>query len=766
MRFSENAVTEKKMKLFSYKKRFINRLRLDAFFINIFLILGLCVVGCFCVAGIVRGIFASAPSIEETQMLSSKYVTMVYDKDGNVIQKLDGSGSRQTYVPSDQISDAVKNAFVAVEDPYFYEHHGVDIRGVITSLYSDTTGAEYKKYNSTMTQKLLRNQLFQNQNITSVYVKLSQYIQERYMAVKMETEFGKEKILEYYLNTLSFGENIIGIQEASLFYFDKNAADLTHSEAAVLAAMAQNPELYEPLKHQSANAGQRSLVLESMLNMGFISEDEYEMALGDDVYLELQVAREKKWGKSEAKSYYVDAMISQVIEDLKEKAGYSQTRAYRAVYYGGLKIYTCQDKEIQDICDRQVDNVSDGQVSFVLLDQKTGRIKALVGGRNESGVQIDQNRAVDFIREPGNVLSILSTWLPALDTAGMTLGSIAEDGAYEYMEDGQFQKEKRSFGYRGLVTMRESILGAIRVPAIKTLEEISAQTGYDYLKNLGVSTLIEKEKNTDGTVETDIDFSMATGKLLQGVSNLELTAAYAVLANGGKYRKPIFYTKIIDRDGKILLENEPEEKTVLKKSSTWLLSHVMKEMVSAGAAREAALENKEIPAAGMTGVSSAKSDYWFEGYTPYYTAGIWSGTDDGSRVKTDPSYLAVWKNIMDQVHQKKNLGSASFPVPSDIVESRICTKCGNLAVDGLCEKALGGDASRKEYFVRGSEPHKNCDCHVRYYICKISGKPAGEHCPKKKVEPRVYLMKEEALDTADTPYILPEEFRKHSCDQH
>lgn len=766
MNFSKNAVLEKKMKLFSYRKRFVNRLRLDAFFINIFMMLGFFAVVCFCAAGSVKGIVDSAPPMEEAQLLSSKYVTMVYDKDGNVMQKLDGSGRRQTYVPSDQISDAVKNAFVAVEDPHFYEHHGIDIRGVITSLYADTTGAEYKKYNSTMTQKLLRNQFFQNQNTTSIFVRLTQYVQEKYMAVKMETEVGKDKILEYYLNTLSFGENILGIQEAALFYFDKNASDLTNSEAAVLAAAAQNPQLYEPVKHQSANAGQRNMVLESMLNMGCISEDEYEMALGDDVYTELPDSWELNWGKSEANSYYVDAMISQVIEDLKEKAGYSQTRAYQAVFYGGLKIYTCQDKEIQDICDKQVKDISGGQVSFVLMDQKTGRVNALVGGQNETDVQIDRNRAVDFIREPGNVLSLLSTWLPALDTAGMTLGSVTEDGAYEYMESGQFQKEKRSFGYRGLVTMRESILEAIRVPAIKTLEDIDVRTGYDYLKNLGISTLIDKQENTDGTVETDIDFSMATGNLIQGVSNLELTAAYAALANGGKYRKPVFYTRIIDRDGNILLENEPEAKTVLKESSTWLLSDVMREMVSVGGASEAALDDKDIAAAGMTGVSAEKSDYWFEGYTPYYTAGIWRGTDDMSGMKSDSSYLKIWKNIMNQVHREKNLGAASFPIPSDIVECSICTKCGYLAVDGLCGEALGGNASRREYFVRGSEPRKNCNCHVKYYICKTSGKPAGENCPKKKVEPEVFLVKEEAQDTEDTPYILPKEFKENSCDKH
>lgn len=765
MNFSESEVLKKEKNLLSHKRKFMNRIRLDAFFINLFIALGLVLVACFGVAGALRGIFDSAPFVGEKELLSSAYTTTVYDKDGNEIQKLDGSGSRQTYVTINQISDAVKNAFIATEDARFYEHHGIDIRGVLTSFYADNTGGNGQD-NSTLTQKLLRNQVFENQNSTSFLGKLCQQIQEKYMAVKLEEELGKEKILEYYLNTVSFGENLLGIQEAALYYFDKNALNLTNSEAAVLAAMAQDPKLYEPVKQQAANATQRGLVLENMLNIGCISEDEYEDALGDDVYIELQRAEEKEWGKSEANSYYVDAVISQVISDLKEKAGYSQTRAYHAVYNSGLKIYTCQDKEIQQICDEQIEQGYDQQISFVLMDQNTGRVKALVGGCGEDGVQIDRNRAIDYIREPGNVLSILSTWLPALDTAGMTLGSVTDDSAYEYVEGGQVQKEKRSFGYHGLVTMRESILKSIRIPAIKTLEQIDVQTGYDYLYNLGISTLVAKKENLDGTVDTDIDLSMASGKLIRGVSNLELTAAYATVANGGKYRKPVFYTKIIDRDGNVLLENEPEEKTVIKESTAWLLTNVMIEMVSEGAAKEAALSNQNIPAAGATGVSSSKSDYWFEGYTPYYTAGIWCGNDDMSKQKKESSYLKIWKNIMDKVHNTKNLSSESFVMPSDIVECKICTKCGNLAIEGLCEQAVGGDASRMEYFVRGTEPKKSCDCHVKYYICKESGKPINENCPKKDIESKVFLMKEEMQDTKDTSYVVSKDFSENTCDVH
>ena len=770
MNFSENHIRKKEKEFLSNRNKYIRRFRMDVFFLNLFIGLGLLVVACFCVLGTVRGICDSAPEIGEMELLSRSYPTIVYDKNGNEIQQLTGKESRQTYVPLEQISEAVKNAFIAKEDAHFYEHHGVDIRGIFISLYGDNEKREYKKNNSTLAQKLIRNQIFENENTHSLFQKISQQLQEQYLSVKLESDLGKGKILEYYLNTINFGDNIIGIQEASQFYFDKNAQDLNNSEATVLVAMSQDPELYNPVTQQADNAGLRMAVLGKMLNMGSISEDEYEDALGDDVYMELQGVNDKKRGVSEADSYYVDAVISQVIADLKEKLGYSHTRAYQAVFHSGLKIYTCQDKDIQKICDEQIEqkNVLSNQkqqISFVLLDHHTGNVLALTGGRGEKRVEIDRNRAVDFIREPGNAFALLSTWLPALDTAGLTLGSVEDDSSYEYIEGGNVQKEKRSYGCLGLVTMRESILKSLRIPAIKALNRIHVQTGYDYLQNLGISTLIDKKENLDGNVDTDIDLSMASGRLIQGVSNLELTAAYGTIANGGKYRKPVFYTKVVDRDGNILLEKESEEKTVLKSSTAWLVTHVLTQKITGGE-QETALSDKEIQTAGTASVSESNQDFWFEGYTPFYTAGIWCGRDDGGKQENDSSYRTIWKNIMEQVHAMKNTGGKTFQAPSDIVACNICTKCGNLAVEGLCEEAMGGNASRKEYFARGSEPQKSCDCHVKYYICKESGKPSNENCPKEQVESRVFLIKEETQETEDTPYILPRTIAGSSCDVH
>lgn len=769
MNFSENNIIKKEKDLLSHQKKVKNRIRLDLFCFNLLMILGVLLFVGFCIAGAVRGIFDSTPDISEQELLSDGYASVFYDISGNEIQTVNGKRVKKEYVLENQMSDALKNAFLAAEDSRFYEHHGVDVRGVLTSLYAGLRREKSQdEENRTITQKLLKNQIFGNDNATSLFSGLTEKLQEQYLAVKMEDTMGKEKILEYYLNTISLGENILGVQSASKYYFDKDAADITIAEAAVLAAAGLDCERFHPLEEQEANASQRKVILENMLNMGCISEDDYEDALGEDVYMELQNGEEKEKGVSEAQSYYIDAVSSKVIEDLKTKLGYSQTRAYNAVYHSGLKIYTCQDKEIQQICDKVIqEKKSDEQslVSVVVMDQSTGRVKALNGGYEKNEVKIDENGAIDYLREPGTVFSMLSTWLPALDTAGMTMGTVEDDSSDGYLDNRKQQELKNNSEYQGLVTMRESILHSLRIPAVKTLEKVTPQTGYDYLTNLGFSTLVDRSENVEGDIDTDINLSLASGKLLKGVCNLEMTAAYASIANGGRYIEPVFYTKVVDRDGNVLIENSPEEKRVIKASTTWLLTDAMTELISEEKGKDAAFYGKDIQAAGIFSASDSCRDFWFEGYTPYYTTGVWCGYN---REKQGESgiYREIWKEIMEQIHSVKKIEKAEFQKPSDIVEQTICTKCGNLAVKGLCDEAQGGNCSRKEFFTRGTEPVENCNCHIRYTICKKSGELANENCPKADQRSKVFLIKEETYDTRDTPYILPKDLPEIYCSIH
>lgn len=773
MKFGENEILEREKRLFSSEHRFINRMRLDALCFQLFLTLGIVAVLAVCLAGAFRGIINSAPEVGKKQILTSSRTTVLYDKDGNELQRLDGSGIRQDYVKLEQISVAARNAFIAADDTDYYKHHGVDIRSLFYAFYPDSASAQYAGSRRTLTQKLIRNQIFVNGNHDSAAERIVQKIQEQYLAMKLEAESGKDKILEYYLNTLYFGGNRIGIGAASEYFFEKKPQDLTVSEAAVLAALAQDPALYDPVDQQKANSNKRTEVLDAMLNMETISEDEYEDALGDNVYISMQTVVRKKNGTTEAKDYYVSAVISQVISDLKERGGYSATQAYHAVYQGGMKIYTCLDGEIQQICEKEVakqlrkeKGKRKRQISLVFIDQSNGKVKALIGGRSDEIPQTGGNRAIDHTRNPGIMLTPLAVWTPALDTEGMTLGTVQDDAVYSYPENGTTRVTRDEKEYQGLVTMRESILKRLQSTAVQTMGDFGIQTGYDYLKKLGITSLVEKQEDVEGNVISDFSLSLGIGNMVNGVTNLDLTAAYAAMANEGKSVSPVFYTKVVDRTGNILFKNEQNQSQILRKSTAWLLTNVMREYVENGAGKDADLDLDKLVAAGYGGSSAGHKDQWFEGYTPYYTAGIWSGYDDGETITSGISCEALWKRIMLRVHEIKKIEKGSFKIPDDIIACEICTKCGGLAVKDLCDKALGGSCVQREYFVNGTQPVQDCDCHVKYRICKKSGRLATEKCPEDQVQERVYLMKEEKGKTKDSPYVMPSKLRNSKCNKH
>ncbi|MDE6616610.1 MAG: transglycosylase domain-containing protein, partial [Lachnospiraceae bacterium] len=625
------------------------------------------------------------------------------------------------------------------------------------------------------------------------FARFTRKIQEQCLAVDLENNMDKDQILEYYLNTINLGQNTLGVEAASKRYFDKSVSELNISEAAVIAGITQNPTEYNPITHQENNAAKRKLVLKAMLEQKFISEDEYEDALGDDVYSYIRQVNEKKSSaKILVNSYYVDAVIDSVIRDLKQELGYTETQAYNAVYRRGLKIYSCQKKELQDICDSVINNDSyypkgtvkylsyalsvkspDGEISdytekdiksfyssnkgreislyfkkqksagkyikafkksildddsevigerinfikqpqtsFVLLNQHNGHVQAITGGRGKKVADRTFNRAVSSKRQPGSTFKILSTYLPALDTCGMTLASVEEDAPYKYPGTNITVRNWDGSAYKGFITLRDAIVHSNNVVTVKTFEKVSPQTGFDYLLNLGFSTLVDKKHAEDGKIYTDIQLPTALGGLTDGVTNLELTAAYASIANGGTYIEPVFYTKIIDHDGNVLLKNEPASKKVMKESTAWLLTDAMEDVISYGTGTAAKFEEIGTAQAGKTGTTSDNTDYWFEGYTPYYTAGIWTGYDINTPQPSGDFHKRMWKDIMEKIHKKLKLEEKSFREPEGIVSYNICTSSGLLANAGACGSGYDNSQVRTEYFAGGTQPGKKCNLHI------------------------------------------------------
>nr|MCR5418692.1 penicillin-binding protein [Lachnospiraceae bacterium] len=334
-------------------------------------------------------------------------------------------------------------------------------------------------------------------------------------------------------------------------------------------------------------------------------------------------------------------------------------------------------------------------------------------------------------------------------------------------------------GFRGLQALRTGIYNSLNIVAVKTLEQIGAPLGFEYLQKLGFTTLVKNQVGEDGTVYSDVGLPLALGGLTKGVTNLELTAAYASIANGGIYNKPLYYTKITDSDGNVIIEKDTESKQVMKTSTAWLLTSAMLDTTTIGTASRLAFKHYKMPVAGKTGTASKDSDLWFVGYTPYYTAAVWTGYDHAFDQKNKNYHQEIWRKVMEEIHETKELPYATFEKPDSIVTAQICTKCGNLAVFGLCDEAEGGSCVKTEYFAKGTVPTQKCNCHIRVDVCKKSNKPAGPYCPKKKVVSKVLLLKNEyykinprtgepldppeVITTWDTPYIYhPDEI----CDKH
>ncbi|MDD4112280.1 MAG: transglycosylase domain-containing protein [Herbinix sp.] len=815
------------------------------------------IIGVYAGLGYIKGLVDSAPNISQIDVVPKGYTTYVYDSEGNVVEHLFRAHANREYIEIDQIPKIVQDAFVSIEDERFYDHDGIDIRGIFRAFVQGVKGGEFDQGASTITQQLLKTQVFEGGREQNFIDRLERKIQEQYLAIQIENKMDKDLILEYYLNTINLGSGTYGVQMASKRYFNKNVWELSLSESAVMAAIVQLPAYHSPVTNPERNEIRKNDVLRKMLELGNCTQEQYDYAMADDVYSRINTVNEE-FASTSYYTYFTDELIEQVMEDFQEKLGYTQAQALDLIYSGGLRIITTQDPTIQEIVDdvfsdesffpeigisfweldyaisiqkndeekttlhyqksdllnfhknypdpddlyvddkgskfsllfkdkedmqKRIDEFKESildkgdeiilernvmtiqpQVSFVIMDQYTGHVLAIMGGRGEKTGNRTLNRATYTKRQPGSTFKIVSTYLPALDTAGFTLASVQDDiGPYYYPDtETEVSKLRSSKKYEGLSTLRKGIAESMNIVTVKTMAEVTPRVGYDYLKKLGFTTLVESRTEPNGKVVSDINHPMALGGLTDGVTNLELTAAFATLANRGIYTEPILYTKILDANGKVLLENEPVKEQVVKESTAWLLTNAMEDVVTVGTGKALKLQEIDMPVAGKTGSTSDYNDLWFSGYTPYYTATIWAGFDN-NKAQTERSFnRVIWRTIMERVHIEKGLEKKTFTMPESIVTAKICTKSGKLAVEGLCDHYIDGNATRVEYFAKGSEPTEKCDVHVKATICEDSSALATEFCPIDSLKEAVYLDKVETGVTDDTPYILP----KDKCTLH
>ncbi len=849
MDYSKKGIENKQNSIKSNSRRMISKLRIMLFRLCIVSFVFLVIIGSFAGFGFVKGLIDSAPDISQINVVPQGYQTRVYDKEGNVIQTLAGENSNRTYVALKDLPDYVKDAFIAIEDERFYEHEGIDVRGIFRAGVKGLKNFDFDEGASTITQQLLKNQVFDGGRETTDIERVERKIQEQYLAIKLENELEKDEILENYINTINLGAGTLGIQTASLRYFNKDAKDLTLSEAATIAAITQRPVYLNPIKYPDANKERRDEILREMLEQELCTQEEYDTAMADDVYARIQSVKDIT-DDSSYYSYFVDALIDQITKDFQEELGYTQAQITKLIYSGGLTVLTTQDPNIQKICDdiysdednfpkmgvsyweltyalsilkpdgtevhyhgndlleyykdfddpdnlylnekgskfsllfldkedmqAKIDAFREAMVgednkiigenttmtiqpqsTFVVMDQYTGEVQAIIGGRGEKTGNRTLNRATNSPRQPGSTFKILSTYLPALDSSGLTLASVKDDaGPYYYpgteKEVSNWTTTKK---YKGLSSLRQAIYDSMNIVTVKTLVDVTPQIGFDYLLKLGFTSLVDSRTEENGTVVSDINLPMALGGLTDGVYNMELTAAYAAIANNGVYTEPTLYTKILDNNGKVLIDKTPKKTQVMKESTAWLLTSAMEDVVKIGTGKSLKLTEIDMPVAGKTGSTSNYNDLWFSGYTPYYTATIWSGFDN-NHPQTDKAYpRKIWKTIMEQIHIQKDLDKKAFTMPDSVVPVKICSKSGKLAIEGICDQYIGGNTSRIEYFAKGTEPLESCDIHKKAKVCTKSNALATDKCPPSTVVEKVFLNKQETSVTEDTKYVYPE----------
>ena len=778
MNFGRKGVQDKLDELESSSGLIGNWAGVSFFRISLLAIIGLAVL-VFCLFfGIYKGILSNTPDISEVNIMPNGYATFVYDCDGNQIQKLNSAEGNRESVGIESIPLDMQHAIVAIEDSRFYKHNGVDPIGMIrAAAVAVSTGFSRTEGASTITQQLLKNNVFTDWTTEGRIQSIVRKIQEQQLAVELEaslTQAGydaKSVILENYLNTVNFGSGAYGIQSAAKTYFGKNCSELTLSECAVLAAIPQNPTKWNPRNHPDFNAERRATVLSYMLEQGYITEDAYNEALADTTVYDRIAEQSEKTSVVTPYSYFIDEVISQVKQDLMDELGYTEVQAVNAVYSGGLRIYTTQDSNIQSIMEEEFANdenfpgeltvaldwaltvdTEDGErinysremmqkyyrqfdpdfdllfssaeeaqtfvdqykayvvgpndtivaerISFsnqpeacmTIIDQTTGYVKGIVGGRGTKSASLTLNRATDSYRQPGSTFKILSTYGPALEMNTITLATKVDDEEYNYSDGTPVHNSDDT--YHGNVSIREAITYSYNVVAVKILTAITPQAGFDYLMRMGFTQLIDD-------TNWDVIQPLALGGVTNGVSNLELCAAYAMIANGGTYIEPTFYTKVTDQNGNVLLDKTPETHTVFHASTAYLLTSAMMDVVSNGTGMEFAIDGMTL--AGKTGTTTSYRDLVFAGFTPYYTAAIWAGSDVSVELPEEYRnfHKTLWTKIMTRIHE--GLENKTFEAPETVQSALICSVSGLLAGKGC--------PTTTEYFSTTNMPTTRCKAH-------------------------------------------------------
>lgn len=727
------------------------------------------IIGSASVFGLLFAVIRTAQPINASNiqnMLDES--SFIYDSNGNILEKVHGYNYR-TVVSLNEISKDLQNAVISIEDERFYSHPGVDVRRIVGSAIHNIKTKSLGQGASTITMQLAKNLYTSPEKDFSRKIKdayyaleiekqlskdqiLHAYLNTMYLGrgaigvqAASQTYFSKNaneltlaesamlagvtqrpsRFSPYITAPISPEENIEELEivllpsteetplpvEEDILIFDKALASGKIDRFEYNQLKRGDVYIRKAVLNEEAKKRQET-VLFKMRELGHITQEEYRVAV--DEQINIQIGRKNEQGIS---TYFVDKLKQDVITAFIQK-GYSEDEATDILYNGGLRIYSTLDINIQKTIESQFANNSNfpgtftdengilqPQAAMVVIDQHNGHVKGLVGGRGIGGRRI-YNRAINP-RQPGSAIKPLAVYLPALMN-GIPASTVIDDSPRPDGKGGYWPKNVGS--YYGNLTMRRLIETSSNVAAVKLGESLagdeqaSIRAMLNTLEKLGFTTLVDRNQNSR---INDENLSLTLGGMTRGLTPLELTAAYAALANQGNYIKPIFFTKIENSNGDVLFENKPVTREIADPQNAFILTDMLRTAVLNGTGRSAQLST--MTSAGKTGTTSDKKDVWFVGYTPYYTAATWIGTDMPEPL-SDSSRMAalLWKSVMDPVHT--NLENKTFTRPSGVVEITICKESGLL----VTEACLRAGAQITEMVKSGTEPTAYCTIHNDY----------------------------------------------------
>ena len=649
----------------------------------------------FIVISMIFGVVASAGTFVllsdksrlqiDEELLSSvqrdEVTTLYYYENGDanypkiLTQNLSSSSSKYKYTPISKIPRDMINAFIAIEDKRFYQHNGVDFLRSAKAIFNYALKQSSSFGASTITQQTVKNITGQSQRTPQ------RKINEIFQALNFEKNHSKDEILEIYLNIINLSNGCTGVGSASEYYFSKTPNELSLHEIATIAAITNNPSLYDPIKHPENTRTRRNTVLSCMLEQGYIAEKEYISAKEQPLSLNI-----KTDDNSSKNSWFTETVISDLVGDFIS-LGYSRQYAYSQIFHGGLQIYTTVDPEIQSILEIYYESLDKRlktdkaapQSSMIITDPYNGDILGIVGAIGKKQGELLQNYATDTRRPPGSAIKPISVYAPLIDSGEISWSTIVEDSPVS-SSSGKDWPHNANRRYLGNIDISDAIANSTNTVAVKMLYKLGDKESLSFLKDkLYIESLVSPSKNSSDDANA---VSLALGQTLHGITLRELVSAYSIFAEGNMSRSRSYY-KVTDSNGNIIFDNRQNQTSVIRQESASVMTKLLEEVIERGTARGTISLDGHVSVAGKTGTTQNNCDKLFVGYTPSLMGGVWCGYDYPEPISSslgNPS-IKIWDEVISEIYKTDRYKNApsQFKYSSNMQKQTYNKKTGKPA---------------------------------------------------------------------------------------